>query len=247
MQPESTDTLTVFPLHFFQRHRSVVNMNIQEFKLLGDRARHDYISSNFPANNASIANRRQVRGVGVNDSMYVVNPRVDGIQVIDPCYESWANALRRCYSVRWHEVWKTYVGCSIDHDWMTFSVFREWWLDHQVDGWSLDKDILFLGNKLYSEHTCVFVPPVVNNFITDSGSARGEYMIGCNWNKATSKFRSRCRNQITGKHEHLGLFTEELDAHLAWKNRKREHSQYLCAQFPNLDPRILPALLDRYS
>lgn len=222
-------------------------MNLQEFKLLGERARHDYISANFPANNASISNRRQVHGVGINDALYFTAPLIDGIQVIDPCYESWRHMLMRCHSVRWHEEHKTYACCSIYSDWITFSVFREWWLDHQVDGWSLDKDILFLGNKLYSEHTCVFVPAAVNTFITDSLSARGEYMIGCCWHKATSKFISQCSNPITGKREHLGYFESELDAHLEWKHRKRELAPLLCLMFPNIDERILPALLDRYS
>lgn len=222
-------------------------MNIQEFKLLGERARHDYISANFPANNRSIAQRKPVFGVGVNDSLYVTNPRIDGIQVIDPCYDSWASALRRCHSVRWHEEHKTYACCSIDSDWITFSVFREWWLDHQVDGWSLDKDILFIGNKLYSEHTCVFVTAAVNTFVTDRGADRGEHMIGCYWKKSSGKFSSQCWNPITGKREHLGYFTSELDAHLAWKNRKLELAPMLCAQFPSIDERILPALIDRYS
>ena len=245
--PESTDTLTVFPLHFFQRHLSGVNMNIQEFKLLGDRAKHDYISANFPANNRSASQRKLVIGAGINDALFVTKPRIDGIKVIDPCYESWKSALLRCYSVRLHEEYKTYACCSIDYDWVMFSAFRNWWLDHQVDGWSLDKDILFFGNKLYSEHTCVFVPAAVNTFVIDSLSIRGKYMIGCHYDNHREKFQSKCRNIITGKHEHLGYFTSELDAHLAWKYRKLELAPMLCAQFPNLDPRILPALLDRYS
>ena len=245
--PESTDTLTVFPLHFFQRHLSGVNMNIQEFKLLGDRARHDYISSNFPASNKSISKRKLSFGVGVNDCRHIAQAQISGIFVQDPCYSSWGHMLARCYSARVHAERETYADCSISSDWMMFSAFRDWWLEHQVDGWNIDKDILFFGNKIYSKHTCVFVPQAINKFILDRGSLRGEFMIGCGWNKAAGKFRSKCNNPITGKQEHLGYFTLELDAHLAWKRRKIEFATLLCEQFPSLDPRILPALLDRYS
>ena len=118
-------------------------------------------------------------------------------------------------------------------------------VEQDFEEMQLDKDILFSGNKVYSEETCVFVPKVVNMFTTDSGASRGELLIGVCWHKGVGKYQSRCCNPFTKKQEHLGLFVNELEAHQAWLKRKLELAHLLAAE--QTDERVAKALIARYT
>jgi len=194
-------------------------------------------------------------GVGVNDVDYVVKKwktigYVDGKQkqkLVWYClyHQVWVDMLRRCYSTKFHERQPTYKGCSVSEEWLTFSVFKRWMERQVFEGLQLDKDLLFDGNKVYSEETCVFVTSVVNSFTSDSGAKRGEWLIGVSWNKEKIKFSSKCSNPFTKKLEHLGYFTSELEAHQAWLKRKLELAHILAAE--QTDERVAKALVERYT
>ena len=198
--------------------------------------------------------KKLVCGVGINDAGYVtqkfetigyVNGKRKQKRVwICPFYQTWANMIMRCYSTKYQEQRPTYKGCSVSKEWLTFSNFRTWMMIQDWQDNQLDKDILFEGNKVYSPETCVFVTPMVNTFTIDSGSARGEWLIGANWNKR-GKFQSICCNPFTKKKEHLGRFDSEQEAHEAWLKRKLELAYELAAI--QEDPRVAEALIDRYS
>lgn len=113
------------------------------------------------------------------------------------------------------------------------------------NGKQLDKDILFVGNKIYSAETCVFVTPMVNLFTIDSGATRGEWMIGVYWYKGANKFMSRCSNPFTKKREYLGYFTSEIEAHQVWLKRKLELAHELADI--QTDERVAKALIERYA
>lgn len=199
--------------------------------------------------------KKLVYGVGLNDADYVVNKfefygYVDGKKKqkrIWTChfYKTWTGVLERCYSDRFQKKNPAYRGCSVSDEWLTFSNFKAWMEKQDFEGKHLDKDILFEGNKVYSAGTCVFVSGSLNMFTTDSGAARGEWMIGVCWRKDAGKFRARCGNPFSGKYEHIGYFDSELEAHSAWRKRKLELAHELAAI--QSDPRIAKALIARYS
>ena len=198
--------------------------------------------------------QKLVFGVGINDADYAVTEwetiEVNGVRKQQcvwycPYYRSWVEMLRRCYSTKYQETRQTYKGCIVSDEWLTFSNFKSWMEFQDFEGMQLDKDILFEGNKVYSAETCVFVTKTVNMFITDSGASRGEWLIGVNWHKATSKFVSQCNNPFTKKREHLGLFDCEIEAHQAWLNRKLELATLLAAE--QTDERVAKALIARYT
>jgi len=195
---------------------------------------------------------RLVCGVGVNDVDYKIteNATVDGKQKqvwICPFYRTWKSMLVRCYDEKYQSKYPTYIGRSVCEEWLSFSNFKLWMEQQDWEGKQLDKDLLKEGNKVYSPEYCIFVDSKINNFVIDSGAARGEYMIGVSWNKNVSKFASDCRNPFTGKGEHLGYFTNELDAHLAWEKRKHELACQLAESELVSDPRLAEALRTRYK
>ena len=201
-----------------------------------------------------LGTRKLVYGVGVNDADYVVQKNetieVNGVRKLKlvwmcPYYRTWKHMLERCYSTKFQEKYPTYKGCSVSEDWWRFSNFRAWMAAQDWEGMQLDKDILFEGNKVYSSETCVFVTKVVNMFTTDSGAARGEWLIGVYLDKGVGKFKSMCRNPFTKKGEHLGYFTCELEAHQEWLKRKLELAHLLAAE--QTDERVVKALIERYT
>lgn len=198
--------------------------------------------------------KKLVYGVGINDADYVVE-RNETIEVngkqkrkrvwVCPYYRAWSNMLMRCYSIKFQEKHPTYKGCSVSEEWWRFSNFRAWMAAQDFEGMQLDKDILFNSNKVYSEETCVFVSGVVNNFTTDRGNDRGEWLIGVSWHKEKSKFQSRCSHPFTKKQEHLGYFNCEEEAHQTWLERKLELAHLLAAE--QTDDRVAKALIERYT
>ena len=199
--------------------------------------------------------RKLVHGVGVNDANYAV-VKFETIGYVNgkqkqkrvwacPFYITWSGMLKRCYSSKLHERRPTYIGCSVSDDWLTFSNFRSWMMTQDWQDKHLDKDLLIEGNKVYGPDTCVFVSRMVNNFTLDSGSARGELLIGVTWHKPKEKFLSQCSNPFTKKNEHQGYFDCEQEAHEAWLKRKLELAYELAAI--QEDSRVATALINRYS
>ena len=109
----------------------------------------------------------------------------------------------------------------------------------------MDKDILFIDNKIYSPDTVIFVPPSINTFVIANNKRRGEYPVGVNFDKNAGKFRSSCRDNITGKLRYLGLYSTQEDAHAAWLTFKMSqitsHKEYL----DSIDTRLYEALIDK--
>ena len=198
--------------------------------------------------------KKLVYGVGINDADYKTREYItveggDGKKkqkVVWRCpfYSRWQSMLTRCYSHKLQEKHPTYIGCYVCDDWLTFSKFKQWMEKQEWEGKQLDKDILYPQNKLYSPETCVFVDGRVNNFVTESNSSRGQWMIGVHWYKAKNKFQALC-NDGSGKTKHLGYFDTELEAHQAWLKCKQEVALELAAE--QTDPRIAKALIERYE
>jgi hypothetical protein len=175
---------------------------------------------------------RLVHEVGINDAGYVVKiqkelPKVNGKrtrkQVWEcPYYRKWKNMLHRCYSDKYHERNPTYRGCAVCEEWLTFSNFKSWMEKQDWEDKDLDKDLIEANNKTYSPEKCIFISHQVNAFMSDSGGKRGKHLIEVDFHKGSKKLRARCENPFTKKKDHLGYFSDELEAHKAWQKRKLE-------------------------
>lgn len=171
---------------------------------------------------------------GVNDADYVVKKQeyyIDSngkkrqrLLWVCPFYRKWTSMLTRCYSTKFHEKYPTYKGCAVFEEWLTFSNFKKWMKYQDYIDKHLDKDLIEEGNKVYSPEKCLFLSHTVNSFMTSREASRGDYLLGVCWHKRDKKFQSNCMNPFTNKQEHLGYFSNELDAHKAWKKKKLEHA-----------------------
>ena len=169
-----------------------------------------------------------VYGKGFNDK---TRPAKVGGKIVKE-YDLWQSMLERCFGEKLQTRRPTYKGCNVSDNFLTYSYFYDWCqkqigfgkVDENGRYWQLDKDLLFVGNKTYSETACVFVPNEINLFFTDCGKARGECPVGVSFNKQAGKFMASCA--VNGKRQHLGYFNTPQEAFAVYKHFKED----LCKQ-----------------
>ena len=109
-----------------------------------------------------------VHGIGYfGIGNYVGSRIVDGVQIRTQEYEAWCGMLKRCYCPRTHVRQPSYIGCSVSDEWLNFQTFAEWYVNQPgyTEGWDLDKDLLCIGNKVYSEENCTLLPRELNSLL----------------------------------------------------------------------------------
>lgn len=150
-----------------------------------------------------------------------------------PAYTTWINMIKRCYDPYTINKSPCYSDCFVCDEWHNYQNFAEWYCtNHPKDGkeYHIEKDIKNIGNKTYSPDSCMFVTRDVNGFVLDSCASRGNYLIGASWLERLGKFQANCNNPFTRKMDYLGIFSSELDAHMAWRNTKYDYAIKLANQ-----------------
>lgn len=144
-------------------------------------------------------------------------------------YETWANMVRRCYCEKYHKTVKSYMDCEIWEYWKYYSAYKLWYDNNYIEGYHMDKDILFKGNKIYSPDKCSFVPKEINLLVLKSEKARGKYPIGVCWNNAVKKYVSIL--SINGKKKYLGKFDTPKEAFEVYKIAKEAHVKKIAKEY----------------
>ena len=134
-----------------------------------------------------------------------------------PFYQTWKSMLERCYSAKYQAKKPTYKGCTVCDEWLTFSNFKAWMETQTWEGNHLDKDLLVVGNKVYSPETCLFVSVQVNSFL--NWKSRNGLPNGVTWRDSHGKFRVTCSTLGKGV-KHLGHFTTAEEAFKVWLDYK---------------------------
>jgi len=134
-------------------------------------------------------------------------------------YVAWKNMMFRCYGNNRLKSFPTYVNCFVCEEWHNFQNFSEWFNSKYVEGYHMDKDLLFKDNNIYGPSTCVFIPQEINKMLTKTDSKRGEYPIGVFYNKNISKFTAQICIGFK-KRKFLGNFNNCNDAFFEYKKEK---------------------------
>lgn len=161
-----------------------------------------------------------VKGVGKNDSDFCTGMEVNGKIINHQAYDIWSGMLQRCYDKKFHEIHPHYEGCSVSDEWLTFSNFFLWWKENSVDGWDLDKDLLFSGNRVYSSETCLFIPKYINCFLTAKSPNRRDLPMGVYRVSKRKIYKSLIG--FNGGRIYLGCFSCAIEANRAWLKAKLE-------------------------
>ncbi len=160
-------------------------------------------------------------GVGINDADYAVRPKINGKVVPCPFYVAWTNMLSRCYNDGCHKNHPTYIGCTVDSEWLSFNSFKSWMIEQEWEGNALDKDLLIQGNKVYSSLTCIFVNEPINKLLNTRAAKRGLYPIGVKVHRTSGRYEAQCK--AFGKFKHIGTYDSPEEAHQAYKKFKYKY------------------------
>jgi hypothetical protein len=137
----------------------------------------------------------------------------------------------------YHENKPTYVGCSVAAEWHLFSVFREWMISQEWKGLQLDKDLLVIGNKVYSPETCLFIPRNINTLLTNH-SINSD---GVKEEKRWGGGRFTARLSMYGTRRNIGTFGSAGEANEMYKATKIAYMLELA--WRQVDSRIRNGLL----
>lgn len=196
----------------------------------------EYMREKLPPSNKSTNQRRIVYGHGLNDADYETSSGSGAEKLTCLAYRSWTGVLERVFSEKYHKKKPSYLGVSISNEWLSFMAFRAWWIDHHVDGWQIDKDMVSPGSRIYSAETCVYVPSWINQFVTDNARCRGEHPIGVTFDQG--KFKAQCLSPVTRKNQHLGRYSTAEKAHSVWLDFKIKMALLAKPEMDLIDPRI---------
>lgn len=133
-------------------------------------------------------------------------------------YEIWRGMIKRCYSEKALAINPSYKGCSVCEEWHNFQVFAEWYINHEFYGldYELDKDLLVLGNKVYSPETCSLIPSAINCLLHSNKKMRGKYPIGV----TESKGSYLVQLSVNGENQRLGRYKTPEEAYIVYREAK---------------------------
>ena len=142
-------------------------------------------------------------------------------------YASWHSMHRRCYSAVYQKNKPTYIGCSVAEDWKILSNYDQWFNKHFHKGFQLDKDLLFYGNKIYSEDTCCFLPNEINGALRNDYGQNG-LPPGVSYKTESSKYIAQLSQNIDGKRKGIHLLSSNSieSCAVAYQIAKKD---YLCS------------------
>jgi len=109
--------------------------------------------------NKKYSHKTLIFGFGINDLNYPVRNKKGKMC---PYYSKWRQMIQRVFDKNFHRNRPTYLGCSICNDWIYASNFKIWMKNQDWKGKQLDKDIINIGNKIYSPENCCFVFQNIN-------------------------------------------------------------------------------------
>jgi len=180
-----------------------------------------------------------VYGVGFNDGKYPTKVKGEHFKE----YRIWRGLLGRCYCPVSQREHPTYIGCQASENFKNYSYFYQW-CQRQVgfgqEDFELDKDLIFKGNKFYSEATCLFLPVELNILLTSRKAGRGTLPIGVTTYR--NRFVAQCLRGEASRH--IGVFDTVNEAFQAYKQVKEAFIKQQAEKWKALiDPRAYKALM----
>lgn len=196
-----------------------------------------------PASNRAINIRRPIYGVGINDVSFITSCKLNGKKFSHPAYVAWKNILTRAFDHSYISKFPTYHNVTVCAEWMVFSSFLVWWKQNYKTGWQLDKDLIQLGNRVYSPSTCVYIPSWINSFTLSGKKNLSTGKVGACYCKKRGKFTSTYSHPLSGQKIRTGYFNSEYEARYYWLKQKANLAFELKQLMDDIDDRIYKNVL----
>ena len=175
-------------------------------------------------------------GVGVFEN-FPVKGIVD--RVTTKAYRAWDAMLARCYGVN-KESYAAYgaVGVRVCDEWLIFQNYVKWYdAQYKEDDWHVDKDIILVGNKLYSPDNCTMVPPLINTFFATLPKGSPSVF------EKSGKFLVQGKN-ANGERTYSWCATEEDAIQKYWEDKIQTAKDIANKYYGKIDMRVFYRLVD---
>ena len=138
-------------------------------------------------------------------------------------YDHWRRMLQRSYDVKWQTLHPTYTECEVDKSWWDYQDFARDFHDceYRPKNSDLDKDLLVVGNKVYSKELCVYLPEEINKTIIIEGTVS-------RWHSRDQVFEYNC-NGI-----YLGRSSCPIKLGKLWVDTKIDRIKYLAGKYKDV-------------
>lgn len=160
-------------------------------------------------------------------------------------YTMWSNMLQRCYYAKYKSEHPTYEDCLVIPEWHNFQNFVAWVRQEQksseLAGFTLDKDIIKHGNKIYCPELCSLVPRELNSAYVGVSFAKGFYFDSRGY-YVTSIRKNGMRKKL------LGYFKDESSAREAYILAKQEYLSELALKYKDvISEKVFNVLTQTYK
>lgn len=160
-------------------------------------------------------------------------------------YKKWSSMFRRCYSEIDAKDRRHYSDCEVHEDWFNFQEFALWLTkneNYKLE-YHLDKDLIFLGNRVYSSEACCLVPIEINNLLLDPKSKSRKLPLGVKVDGRSGRFIASMR--MSSKNQHIGSFSDPQEAHQAYVSAKEAYVKEVAHKWRGrIDERVYDALMN---
>lgn len=197
-----------------------------------------------------LAWNHKIKTLNVKDYMY---PDVFGVGCLGfdfddkivntESYRKWVKMLERCYSEKHLKYMPSYTDCFVCEEWKNYYIFKKWFDENYIEGYELDKDILFKGNKEYCPTKCCFVPKYINTLFAKSNAVRGLFPIGVSFDSSCNKFKAVMGKN--GKNITIGRYVTPEKAFEAYKQAKEAWIKEVANKWKDkIKPNVYEALMN---
>ena len=147
-------------------------------------------------------------------------------------YSIWSGMMTRCYGHEKPDHWKSYRdNTEVSKEFLDFQKFAKWFEGNYISGWDLDKDVLssFKGVSLYSEQTCIFLPPRINKCIIGQPNGNAGLPTGVQYIKKGDRYVARLSTE-EGR-EYLGCYSCPIEAFKVYQRAKKLYVNSLIEEY----------------
>lgn len=191
---------------------------------------------------------QQIQDFKDKGGRWVKSHTQNGVQYITRSASIFGAMKQRCRpNGAYISKYPTYRGCYLGDSFKCFQDFTNWFtsqIGYAKEGYQIDKDFLFAGNKEYSSEKCILIPFQLNSFLCNSDAIRGQYPAGVTRHSDLKKFTAQIK--IDGELQYLGTFATVDEARAKYVTSKEAEAkrwlQRLLDKEFEVDTRIISAL-----
>lgn len=155
---------------------------------------------------------RTVSVIGSMKSTSRTQWTVNGKTIYCSCYRMWSNMLKK--------VNKSNGTVRVCPEWLVFENFKLWFEENYKEDYVINMSVYGDGT-IYSPETTTFVSKSIHYFLKDTSSFSGKNgVIGAVMRNG--KYHVRCLNPFALVLEHIGYFSDPVEAKEAFLDRKRD-------------------------